>query len=245
MAATTPIPAALKPLHDLISAHYPAASVPSIISNKLSKQPFPLLPTSTSAVTPLLNARDKRRAAAATKKTTKHKRPQPLTARERRALQVHKIPAIDATYDKFRVLHELWLSYARELVSLGGGASAMAGRVAAGDLHGAEVEVVRCRCVDRVGIRGIVVKETKCVLEIVRREGGLRHIPKEGTVFRVEVLLDEPSNDGKAVGEGEAEAETVKAEERKMVFDIHGSMFMFRAAERAGKKFKSKPMFDL
>jgi len=47
----------------------------------------------------------------------------------------------------------------------------MAGRLASGDLHGALVEVVRSRAVDRVGIRGIVIKETRGVLVVVTQKG--------------------------------------------------------------------------
>ena len=31
----------------------------------------------------------------------------------------------------------------------------------------------------------------------------------------------------------------------EMVFELQGSHMMFRAAERAGKKYKAKPMLDL
>lgn len=32
---------------------------------------------------------------------------------------------------------------------------------------------------------------------------------------------------------------------RNMVFELHGSQFMYRAADRAGRKFKQKPITDL
>jgi ribonuclease P protein subunit POP4 len=46
------------------------------------------------------------------------------------------------------------------------GAGAM---LASADMHGAMVEVVRSRCVSRVGVRGIVVRDCKHVFEIVTR----------------------------------------------------------------------------
>lgn len=42
-------------------------------------------------------------------------------------------------------------------------------RLASADFHGAEVEVVRSRCVGRVGVRGIVVRDTKFTFEVVTR----------------------------------------------------------------------------
>lgn len=41
--------------------------------------------------------------------------------------------------------------------------------LASADFHGAEVEVVRSRCVSRVGVRGIVVRDTKFTFEVVTR----------------------------------------------------------------------------
>ena len=42
------------------------------------------------------------------------------------------------------------------------------------DYHGAILEVVRSRCVDRVGIRGIVVKDSKFTFEMVTRSNVLK-----------------------------------------------------------------------
>ena len=105
----------------------------------------------------------------------------------------------------------------------------MAQRLANADLHGAVVEVVRCVCVDRVGVEGMVVKETKGGLEVLGRDGRVRILGKEGTVFRIEVPVE-----GKV---GEAE--------KKMVFEVYGSQMVYRSGERAGRKFKMKPMRDL
>jgi len=57
------------------------------------------------------------------------------------------------------------MNYARGLAA--NGAIVMAQRLAGADLHGAVVEVVRSRAVDRVGIRGTVVKETRGVVVLV------------------------------------------------------------------------------
>lgn len=87
------------------------------------------------------------------------------------------------------------------------------------DYHGALVEVVRSRCVSRVGLRGIVVKDTKFTFEVITEKNEVKRVPKEHTVFRFEV----PS----------------KEEEGKpMVFEIHGSQFESRAPDRANRKFK-------
>lgn len=42
------------------------------------------------------------------------------------------------------------------------------------DYHGAEVEVVRCACVGRVGTKGIVVRDTKFTFVVVTRADEVR-----------------------------------------------------------------------
>ncbi|KLU82353.1 ribonuclease P protein subunit p29 [Magnaporthiopsis poae ATCC 64411] len=105
------------------------------------------------------------------------------------------------------------------------------------DFHGAEVEVVRSSCPSRVGIRGIVVKDSKYVFEVVTRKNALKMVPKEGTVFRVEIPV---SSDGPGGGVDAAEgsAGTTVADDRTLIFEIHGDQFKLRSADRANKKFK-------
>lgn len=111
-------------------------------------------------------------------------------------------------------------------------------RIAAADLHGAVVEVVRCRCVDRVGLKGVVVRESRQAVEIVlestgkelgeaggegnkrrKGKGSVRLIPKEGTIFRMMV--------------------------GKMKVEVHGEAMRTRPAERTVKKWKTRVMLDL
>ena len=97
------------------------------------------------------------------------------------------------------------------------------------DYHGALVEVVRSRCVSRVGLKGIVVKDTKFTFEVVMEQGvGLRVVPKEHTVFRFEVPFEK--------GEGGVKVEGVR---KPLVFEIHGSQFENRPPERANRKVKA------
>ncbi|KAI5848279.1 Rof/RNase P-like protein [Tricharina praecox] len=211
------IPASLADAHVLLVAHNPPSIAALILTEKLPK-PLALHPTPTTS-TP--TARDLRRAP----KPTNTNRIKPLTAREKRALAVHALPK-DLKHATFAPLRELWTGYARGLAM--SGSTVMAQRLAGADLHGAVVEIVRSRAVDRVGIRGTVVKETRGVVVIVTERDAVKSVPKEFTVFRVVVDMGGEKGKGK-----------------DMVFDLHGSQLMFRAAERAGRKYKGKPMLDL
>lgn len=72
-------------------------------------------------------------------------------------------------------LHRLWVGYIRGVLGLKGDGSGYVAPQSAGpllasaDFHGAEVEVVRSRCVGRVGLRGIVLKDTKFTFELVTK----------------------------------------------------------------------------
>jgi ribonuclease P protein subunit POP4 len=89
----------------------------------------------------------------------------------------------DARWEVYRGLRALWWGYMRELLGVkvrgegeGGDRGAfveartVGPMVASADFHGAEVKVVRARCVDRVGIRGVVVRDTKFCFEVVTRK---------------------------------------------------------------------------
>jgi ribonuclease P protein subunit POP4 len=167
MSAPPAIPAASADAHALLSQYHAADHALSILHDKVVNKPLSIHATTTTTT----DARTTRRAIRNSKKPPTRK-PAPLTAREKRSLRVHTPAAKKLCYATFAPLRELWLEYARGLVRMGGGAPAMAQRLAAGDLHGAVVEVVRSRCVDRVGITGVVVKETRGALVVVPEEGG-------------------------------------------------------------------------
>ena len=67
-------------------------------------------------------------------------------------------------------------------MGIAGGALAMARRMAGTDWHGAQVQLVRRRCLDRVGVAGIVMKETRGAVEVVGMDGRVRILGKEETV---------------------------------------------------------------
>ncbi|CAD0059373.1 unnamed protein product [Aureobasidium pullulans] len=159
--------------------------------------------------------------------------PRPLTAKQKRELGVYDIPKEQQKYDIYVPIWKLWGAYMREILGMEKSryvnAAGVGPLLASADYHGAMVDVVRCRCVGRVGIRGIVVKDTKFTLEIITPKNELKTVPKEYTVFRFEVPFVEEDNDG----------DTQMADPQKpFIFELHGSQFQNRAADRAARKFK-------
>jgi ribonuclease P protein subunit POP4 len=217
----------------LARAHSPT-SAQRLYNEKIKYRPFLLRPSSPSRAS--LNERDARRKARTQAKEAQKKRPKPLSARQRRRLGLYDVPKDARKYNLYEPLHRLWLGYMRELLgndAYRGGTDCMQKLVGA-EFTGARVEVVRSGCVSRVGLRGIVIKDSRHVFELITRENQVKLIPKEGTVFRIEVPVVEESGSREAVCEGPQQTT-----EPKFVFDIHGDQFLYRAADRSSRKWKT------
>jgi ribonuclease P protein subunit POP4 len=152
--------------------------------DKVVQRPLYLKPTPKDESEP--NSRDLRQKARETAKLRKRKspgKPRPLSAKQKRALQIYKIPREQQKYDIYVPLHRLWGGYMREILSLDKPDSGYgrfneprnAGpQLTSADNHGALVEVVRSRCVSRVGVKGIVVRDTKSTFEIITERNELK-----------------------------------------------------------------------
>ncbi|ROW01096.1 hypothetical protein VSDG_02885 [Cytospora chrysosperma] len=220
----------------LARAHSPT-SAERIYTDKIQHRPLFLRPTSPPPQATARQARRRERERKA-KERKKALKPKPLSASQRRKLGLYDVPRRGQRYATYAPLHALWLGYAREI--LGGevytGGQGAAAKLSAADMHGAEVEVVRSGCVGRVGIRGIVIKDARFVFEVITPKNNIKIVPKEGTLFRVEIPpAEEPSGDTDGNGDGGEKAPPRKS----LVFEIHGDQFAVRAADRANKKFKT------
>ncbi|KAM3414893.1 Ribonuclease P protein subunit [Cercospora zeina] len=216
---------------ELLSRAHEPETASKIFSDKVKKIPLLLRPTSPD---PSVNARAKRQFERHQKEKAKRrsKKPKPLSAKQERALGIYDIPKDQRKYAIYEPLHRMWCEYMREILGLKDGRTYVepngAGpMLVTADYHGAMMEVVRSRCPSRVGLKGIVVKDTKFTFEIITARNELRTLPKEHTVFRFEVPFEEK--------EGEAGEEEML---RPLIFELYGHQFESRAPDRANKKFK-------
>ncbi|KAK4166646.1 ribonuclease P protein subunit p29 [Cladorrhinum sp. PSN259] len=221
----------------LARAHGPEEAA-RIHTEKVQQRPLFLRPNSPP---PSSNAREIRRKARQEKEKLKRSK-KVLSATERRKRGLYRIPKQGQKYTLFEPLHHLWLGYIREIlgneVYMGG--EGAAAKLASADFHGAGVQVVRSGCVSRVGIAGIVIKDSRFAFEIVTRKNVVKLVPKEGTVFRFEVPVPVPKKEEEGGKEGEEGGEKQKKEESSnMVFEVHGEQFQFRSADRASRKFRA------
>lgn len=211
-------------------AHSPDTAE-TIFRERVKQRPLLLRPTSPD---PSQNARSKRLYERVKKEKAqrKSKKAKPLSAKQKRVLSLYEISKEQQKYAIYEPLHKMWCGYMREILGLAEGkrthveAQDAGPFLASADYHGALVEVVRSRCSSRVGLTGIVVKDTKFTFEIVTKGDVVKTCPKEHTVFRLKVPFEE---EGK----------------RPLEFEILGSMFEQRAPDRANKKFRMHLSSDL
>ncbi len=226
--------------HELLARAHSPDSAASLFNEKIQQKPLFLKPTTADDQPD--NAREARRRERAKKEEArrKSKKPRPLSARQKRALCIYEIPANERKYAIYEPLHRMWLGYIREILGLDASTARGYGSyvvpksagplLASADYHGAMLEVVRSRCVSRVGLKGIVVKDTKFTFEMITKRNELKVVPKEHTIFRFKIPLAED--------EVEQGAMPTDKQPSSLVFELHGTAFENRAPERATKKVK-------
>ncbi|PGH19570.1 hypothetical protein AJ80_03906 [Polytolypa hystricis UAMH7299] len=159
--------------HQLLSRAHSPDTTAKLFTERVKNRPLFLRPTSP---TPEDN-RARRRLHRLRKKEyfLRKQKPQPFSAREKRKTGIHKLRKEEIKYDVFKGLHKMWVNYMHGVLGLNqdkknqGKVTALSHgpMLASADFHGAELEVVRSRCVSRVGVKGIVVRDSKFSFVIV------------------------------------------------------------------------------
>ncbi|KAI8051106.1 Rof/RNase P-like protein [Syncephalis plumigaleata] len=142
-----------------------------------------------------------------------------LTAKQKRAADVHTIPVDCHRYELFEPLHTLWTQYISEVQGTSNSPHTLLPKLLKADLHGSVMKVVRSRCPSYVGTTGIMIMETKNLFRIIDQRNRLISVPKANSVFALSINQHE--------------------------YIIYGSQFCYRAADRAVKKFKGQNTIDL
>ncbi|KAI0831208.1 RNase P/MRP, p29 subunit [Trametes gibbosa] len=162
---------------------------------------------------------------------------------------------------KFRLflpLHALWLGYMSELLSLSPqpvirpgdpaaampGAAGMQSKLIKADFHGAVVTVRQSKNPCLVGLSGIVVHETENAFKVITQKDQLKLIPKQNSIFAFAVPLYAAPALMSPSSSSSSSTRTV-LDIPHIEFELYGNHFCFRAAERAGRKFKHKETIEL
>ncbi|CAE7200741.1 hypothetical protein CFE70_008125 [Pyrenophora teres f. teres 0-1] len=214
----------------LLQRAFSPSTAESHFNERVIKRPLQIRATS-----PTPSARAVRRRALNDRKEISRKRsknkPRPLSAAKKRALSLNDIPKEQQKYAIYEGLHKMWVGYMKEVLGLNDATrnalitpNASGQNLATADMHGALVSVVRSRCVSRVGLEGIIVRDTRFTFEVITKHNVVKAIPKEHTIFRFEVPLLSDSG-------GEMP-------KKPLVFELNGEQFQTRAADRSNRKFR-------
>jgi ribonuclease P protein subunit POP4 len=160
-------------------------------TERMLKRPLTIRATSPTPSVRALRRRTLNERKEKTRKQSKQK-PRPLTAAQKRKLCLNEIPKEQQKYSIYEPLHNLWLGYMREILSVNDVkrpvylTPASSGQMlASADMHGALLRIVRSRCASRVGLEGIVVRDTRFTFEIITKH----NVVKGRSTYRRYVLL--------------------------------------------------------
>lgn len=168
------------PAHALLFKIHSPSSADAIFIDKVLRKPLHLRPTSPDPSSQ--DARGQRRLQRLRRDEHKLRRrkPKPLSAKEKRISGIYDIPKEQQKYDIYVPLHKMWVEYMWEVLGLKEGqknyvtAQSAGSLLASADYHGAELTVVRSRCVGMVGLRGIVVRDTKFTFQVITNKNELK-----------------------------------------------------------------------
>jgi len=146
-----------------------------------------------------------------------------LTSIERRRLGLQNLPN-NLKYKSFVELHTTWRDYIEKFLNLDVSMSSpnqdmLNTHLAKADYTGCLLMVTKSKCPSYIGVKGIVIMETKNTLKIICADDKIRTIPKRDSVFTFII--------------------------RKWTFTLFGNQFNIRPSERASRKFKSRTTIDL
>ncbi|TFY57749.1 hypothetical protein EVG20_g8421 [Dentipellis fragilis] len=171
-----------------------------------------------------------------------------------------KLKKEETKYELFVPLHQMWMGYMSELLSLlpapasgtpdpaaAPSSAGMHAKLVKADFHGSIMTVCRSKNSALVGLSGIVIHETENAFRVVTSKNKMKLLPKHGSVFAFSVPLYStmlpPAST--ASSSSAAPSKQTVLDIPHIEFELYGNQFQFRSAERAGKKFKAKETIEL
>ena len=166
----------------LLKQAHPADVAADIFNEKVLHKYLHL--RATSPIPSSQDARARRRLERLRKneKAQRRQKSKPLSAKEKRRLGIYDIPDHAKKYEIYEPLHRMWVGYMWEILGMREGepgfvtVQSAGSKLTSADYHGAEIAVVRSRCVGMIGLEGIVVKDTKFTFQVITKKNELKSI---------------------------------------------------------------------
>lgn len=201
-------------VRDLVSGLLPSTNEGQHNFDKKLKNKTLLLTTALSSAATKSKAQERQRMRLGLQQKK-------MSAREKKQLQIFRVPRCAISYAAFERLHQLWLKYMEDILGddCRRGSKGLGEKLLKADLHGCQLEVSRSSSPQYVGQCGLVMQETQETFKLVTRENRMIVIPKRGNVFVFQLF-------GKNI-------------------TIYGNQFCYRASERVVRKFKVTGSLEL
>ncbi|KAF7439980.1 hypothetical protein PC9H_000317 [Pleurotus ostreatus] len=179
-----------------------------------------------------------------------------------RSKGVWRLDESQAKWNLFLPLHHLWQGYMSELLGLASpgtlsanaapSAASMHPKLLKADFHGSIMTVKQSKNPCLIGLSGIVILESENAFKVITKDNRVKLIPKQNAIFTFAVPLYSvlsPTHSAGVPSPLPVEPENVKTETvldgPHIELDLYGNQFRFRAADRAGRKFKPKETIEL
>lgn len=121
----------------------------------------------------------------------------------------------------FETMNSLWNSYITHILNKTNQADSIYSKVIKADLHGSIIEVVTSKNKTLLGLKGILILETRRTFNILTSEDEFKTLLKAGSTFKLELPFNETDT-------------------MKHTIFILGDNFVYKAVERTKAKFKIK-----
>ncbi|KAI4247798.1 MAG: hypothetical protein LQ352_006099 [Teloschistes flavicans] len=235
---------------ELLRKAHPPQTASTIFTEKVLHKPLHLRPTSPDPNSQDARARRRLQRLRKKEKSRRRQKPKSLSAKEKRVTGIYDVPKDLQKHHIYVPLYRMWIRYIWDILGMVKGeahwvtAQGAGTKLTSADFHGAKVMVVRSKCVSMVGLRGIVLRDTKFTFQIITQQNELKMIPKNHTIFRIQIpqpdaVEEDPTPKlDKDLGEEEMGVNA-------LIFELHGSSFEHRAIDRATKKFKQRNIVEL
>lgn len=175
-----PVEASKHIAKDLLSKSHPPDIASTAFTEKVLHKSLFLRPTSPDPTSQDARAQRRLQRLRKEERNNRRQKPKPLSAKEKRITGVYDIPKEQQKYAIYLPLHRMWVQYMWEVLGIEEGktpfvtAQGAGPKLVSADYHGAELTVVRSRCVGMVGLKGIVVKDTKFTFQIITARNQLK-----------------------------------------------------------------------
>ncbi|XP_070509592.1 ribonuclease P protein subunit p29 [Chironomus tepperi] len=154
-----------------------------------------------------------------------------LSRTEMKELGLYSLPKKTMKYDDYKELNSLWNSYMEQQLGTdiqqiqkridvtSFNYDQFSGLIHKSDFHGAKVKVLQSKCVSTVGIKGIIILDTKGTFNIICKDNVMRVVPKNVSIFELKW--------------------------NNLKITLHGKSLAIRSAERSVKKVKTVRLIEL